>query len=199
MFVKFWPMFNFCSLAKGGKYAPNLRLTLLLVWLWNFSLVRSQWVPVHPTHLPCTEQYIVHYTVHCILYCTINCNQTLKCLAEQENDCSSFNKSAQTATLTSVQVLLRILFSVVLPSLTVKYYIYKYIFFNWLGSYVSNRLYRANSATRQNPPICNPPLYSTIPLLPKILQTFCTTSEESTEIWGNIVNFGCLRGSYSSA
>ena len=88
MSVKFWPTVDFCSLAKGGKNAPNLRLTLLLFWLWKFSLVFtnciviSHWVPGHPTHLPCTEQYSVHCTVHCVLYCTINCNQTSKWLAE---------------------------------------------------------------------------------------------------------------------
>ena len=88
MFVKCWPTVDFRSLSKGGKYAHNLCFTYLLFWQWKFSLVftgcivTSHWVPGHPTHLPCTEQYSVHCTVHCILYCTINCNQTSKWLAE---------------------------------------------------------------------------------------------------------------------
>ena len=88
MSLKFWPTVYFCSYPKGGKYAPYLCLTYLLFWQWNFTLVftgcivTSHWVPGHPTHLPCTEQYSAHCTVHCILYCTINCNQTSKWLAE---------------------------------------------------------------------------------------------------------------------
>ena len=100
-----WPILNFCYLAKGEKYATNLFLTKLLFWTCNFGLiftaciVTCHWIPGYPTHIYCTEKYIVLYSVSGWWYLgngrflvmvkdTYNCAR--KRLYENNNFCTFF-------------------------------------------------------------------------------------------------------------